>query len=87
MEAWETSAKEARTYADAAPLRRLNEIKREIMNDIEGMSEDGEYCIAILMSDYPPINLENWTNIYNWLLKLGYQVEDKSLNGHFIVRW
>lgn len=81
------NAKEARAYADAAPLRRLKEIKYEIMRDIEKMAEDGEYYFIISMSDYPPINLESWTNIYNWLLKLDYQVEDKSLDGQFIVRW
>ena len=81
------SASEAREITNDASRRKLDETKDEISERI--------YCAAYLGKDYLRIDfeyyevscLEDWCNIYNWLLNLGYTIEDKSKKRYFIVTW
>ena len=90
MKQWELTAETAKSITNEAPLRKLNTTKKQIMETIHDKAQDGRNHALIHMEYYNVSCLEDWNNIYNWLLKLGYNVEDNSsnkFNPNFHVRW
>lgn len=88
-ERWEISAEMARNITDESPTQKLIEAKKKIMREIEVYAKRGNTDMAILMEYYDVSCPEDWSNIYNWLLNLGYEVKDNSgkLNPALYVKW
>ena len=87
---WEISAIQARMIASQAPFVKLNEAKKKIMQEIEIAATRGENNLLILLEYQELSCLEDWCNIYNWLKKLGYKIEDNSgnkFNPNFCIAW
>ena len=87
MEKWEINATKAQRLTKEAPMRKLEQIKRTIAANITACAQDGQNKMVIYMADHTINMLEDWCYLYNWLLKLGFEVDDHSKEGHFIVRW
>ena len=87
MEKWEVSATKARRVAKESPIRKLEQAKREICEEILVCAQNGKNEMILFMNRFDVATLEDWCNIYNWLLKLGYEIEDETLNEKMIVRW
>ncbi len=90
MEKWEVNATKARRITNEAPMRKLRTTKETICKDISCAAYLGKSSYVIDFCYYEVSCLEDWTNIYNWLLKLGYTVGDGSgykPNPHFTVKW
>jgi len=90
MSDWKLSAEDARKITNEAPLRKLETAKKQIMQEIRTCAEKGHTFAIIYMEYYDVSCLEDWCNIYNWLLKLDYTVEDNSkhkLDPNFFVEW
>lgn len=90
MNDWELTAKDAKEITEKAPLRKLEVAKKQIMQKIRSYAQDGRNYTVIQMEYYDVSCPEDWCNIYNWLLKLGYNVEDNSrsrFNPNFYLKW
>jgi len=81
------TAEDLRELAQEIHVRDLECTKTEIMDRMLDCAVKGGKFVLVDFKDYPVSMLEGWTNIYNWLLKLGYRVEDRSLDGFYIVFW
>ena len=89
-EEWEVSADAARCISNSAPLRKLNDAKKRICEEISKNAFLGRRDCLIDFDYYEVSCPEDWCNIYGWLLRLGYKVQDnsaKKLNPNFIVYW
>lgn len=89
-ETWEIRASTARNIANNAPLRKLKKAKKQICEEIITAARCGDRNVIILFEYYEVSCLEDWCNIYNWLKKLGYEVEDNSgrkMKPCFIIHW
>lgn len=87
---WEITANEAQQITFAAPLRKLEEAKKQICQNIKIIAQRGEHHALISFKYYEVSCLEDWCNIYNWLKELGYTVEDNSANKtnpNFYLTW
>jgi len=87
---WKLFAEDARKITEGASLRKLEAAKKRIMQEIRIYAQNGENYAIVYMEYYDVSCLEDWCNIYNWLLKLGYDVEDNSshkFNPNFYVKW
>ena len=86
----ELSAEKAREITNGAPLRKLQAAKENICKDISCAAYQGESHYLIDFCYYEVSCLEDWCYIYNWLLGLGYKVQDnstKKLTPNFTVYW
>jgi len=89
-EKWEIRASMAKDIAESAPMRKLNDAKKKIMEEIKFCARDGKRSYVIDFSYYDVSCLEDWSNIYNWLLKLGYKIDDNSASKiypNFVAKW
>lgn len=89
-ETWEIYASMARNIADSAPMRKLKKTKKQICEEIISYAHEGQRQVIIDFCYYEVSCPEDWCNIFNWLKKLGYTVEDYSgrkMNPCFIVKW
>jgi hypothetical protein len=87
MEKWEVNATKARKITKESPIRKLEQTKREICEEILLRAQNGESETVLFTNRFDVAMLEDWCNIYNWLLKLGYEIEDETLNGIMIIKW
>ena len=87
MDDWIFTAEDARTTTFNSYLRRLEATKEKICKEIKQTAMDGRKDFVIYMEYYEISCLEDWCNIYNWLVKLGYEVKDNSKHGTFWVKW
>lgn len=87
MEKWEVSATKARRIAKESPIRKLEQAKREICEEILLCAQNGKNEMTLSMNHFDVAMLEDWCNIYNWLLKLGYEIEDETSNEKMIIKW
>lgn len=90
MENWEVSASEAKRITESAPIVKLNRAKERIMQEIKKNAMNGNNDIVIYLDYYDVSCLEDWSNIYNWLLNLGYEIQDNSgskFKPTFWVKW
>lgn len=87
MEKWEVSATKAHRIAKESPIRKLRQAKREICEEILSHAQNGANEMTLSMNNFDVAMLEDWCNIYNWLLKLGYEIEDETSNEKMIIKW
>ena len=87
MEKWEVNAIKARKITKESPIRKLEQTKREICEEILLRAQNGENEAVLFTNRFDVAMLEDWCNIYNWLLKLGYEIEDETLNKYLIIKW
>lgn len=87
MEKWEVSATKARRIAKKSPIRKLEQAKREICEEILTCAQNGKNETVLFTNRFDVAMLEDWYNIYNWLLKLDYGVENETSNKYLIVKW
>ena len=87
MEKWEVNATKARRIAKESPIRKLEQAKREICDEILLCAQNGKNEMTLSMNRFDVAMLEDWCNIYNWLLKLGYEIEDETSNEKMIIKW
>ena len=87
MEKWEVNATKARRIAKESPIRKLEQAKREICEEILACAQNGKNETVLFTNRFDIAMLEDWCNIYNWLLKLGYEVEDETSNEKMIIKW
>ena len=87
MDDWIFTAEDARTATFNSSLRKLEATKKGICSEIKQVAMEGRRDFVIYMEYYETSCLEDWSNIYNWLVKLGYEVKDNSKNGTFWVKW
>ena len=87
MEKWEVNATKARRVTKESPIRKLEQAKREICEEILSHAQDGKSEMILSMNRFDIAMFEDWNNIYNWLLKLGYEIEDETSNGKMIIKW
>lgn len=87
MEKWEVNATKARRVTKESPIRKLEQAKREICEEILSHAQDGKNEMILSMNHFDIAMFEDWNNIYNWLLKLGYEIEDETSNGKMIIKW
>lgn len=87
MEKWEVNATKARRIAKESPIRKLGQAKREICEEILSHAQNGANEMTLSMDNFDVALPEDWCNIYNWLLKLDYEIEDETSNGKMIIKW
>lgn len=87
MEKWEVNATKARRITKESPIRKLEQAKREICEEIFLCAQNGKNEMILFMNRFDVAMLEDWCNIYNWLLKLGYEIEDETPNEKMIIKW
>lgn len=87
MEKWEVNATKARRIAKESPIRKLEQAKREICEEILSQAQDGKNEMILSMNRFDIAMFEDWNNIYNWLLKLGYEIKDETSSGKMIIKW
>ena len=89
-ESWELCAKCAHEISDNWASRNLELNKKYIMEKIKDEADAGNYHTTINFNYYEVSSLEEWSNIYNWLLSLHYTIEDYSgskFNPCFVIHW
>lgn len=87
MEKWEINATKAHRIAKESPIRKLEQTKREIYEEILFCTQNGKNEMILFMNHFNVAMPEDWCNIYNWLLKLGYEIEDETSNEKMIIKW
>lgn len=80
MEGWEIKATKARIIARDAPMRKLREKKKEIMEKIQRSAEEGSTLVFVRI-DNPEVRFE----IENWLNQLEYVTQ--SDGGILKIKW
>lgn len=90
VESWEFTARKARQTTNDAPARKLRETRKEICRNIETKAILGESTFVIDFLYYDVSCPEDWSYIFNWLIELGYEVQDYSgrkISQCFVVHW